>query len=134
MLLSYASASLKQYTPSIRAWFDFCQDKDLDCLTPTKTNLLGFLAKRRQMGDSYSTLGTHRSAVSLLSNDRVGKDLDVSMFIKGVYRSSGVRPRYSAVWDISIVLNYLKELKPDSLLKITMKTVMLLALSTAQRC
>jgi len=45
-------------------------------------------------------------------------------------------PRYASVWDVNIVLKYLKQISNDemSLKDITLKLTMLLAVLTGQRC
>lgn len=53
--------------------------------------------------------------------------------MKGVSRLKPRRPKYTSNWDVSIVLKYLEELDISSLENITFKTIMLLALCTAQR-
>ncbi|MES9902005.1 MAG: tyrosine-type recombinase/integrase [Sedimenticola sp.] len=56
--------------------------------------------------------------------------------MKGVFNDRPVLPRYTAIWDVSIVLNYIKALAPVddlSLKLLTKKLVMLMALLSAQR-
>ena len=61
----------------------------------------------------------------------------VSRFLKGVYESRPSLPRYKDIWDVSVVLNYLKTLPPteeSNLKDVTLKTVMLVVLLSGQRC
>ena len=61
----------------------------------------------------------------------------VTRYLKGVFNTRPSFPRYKQVWDVTIVLKFLKSLDPlDSLsLKdLTLKTTMLLALLSGQRC
>ena len=61
----------------------------------------------------------------------------VSWFLKGVFESRPSLPRYKDIWDVSVVLDYLKALPPLeelSLKDITHKTVLLVALLSGQRC
>ena len=56
--------------------------------------------------------------------------------MKGVYLDKPPKPKYSELWDVKVVLNYLKTLHPLqslSLKQLTLKLVTLLALTTAQR-
>lgn len=92
-------------------------------------------------GLSFSTLNVARSAVSQLisrgESSSIGENVLIKRFFKGVFRNRPPTPRYTQTWDIGQVLTYLKNLGPtDSLdLKtLTLKTVMLLALCSAQRC
>jgi hypothetical protein len=57
-------------------------------------------------------------------------------FLKGVYNKRPSLPRLQETWDVSVVLNYFKKLAPAkhlSLKDLTLKTVMLMALVSAQR-
>ena len=56
--------------------------------------------------------------------------------LKGIYHLRSPLPRYSLTWDVVKVTSYLRTLFPLEQLKLktlTMKTVMLCALSSAQR-
>ena len=55
----------------------------------------------------------------------------------GVFVNRPALPRYKQIWDVSVVLEYLKSVGDNtqlSLKDLTMKTTMLLALVTGQRC
>lgn len=53
--------------------------------------------------------------------------------MKAVSKVRSSRPKYNSTWDVATVLSYLESLDLSSLENLTLKTVMLLALSTAQR-
>jgi integrase len=56
--------------------------------------------------------------------------------MKGIYQQRPSVPRYEHIWDVSVVLNYLKTLSPVrelSLKDLSLKLLMLLALTTGQR-
>ena len=53
--------------------------------------------------------------------------------MKGVFKLRPLRAKYFGTWDVSIVLSYLEQLDESNMEKLTYKTVMLLALSTAHR-
>lgn len=137
LLSSLAPNTLKQYYSSLRAWKSFCiQNPDFSYKNPTKLSTLIFLTQRFNNGASYATLNTDRSAISLISVEKIGDDLEIARFFKGVYRLRPIKSRYVFTWDTNIVLNYLKKLDLNdhnyfSLL--SKKLVMLLALGTAQR-
>ena len=60
----------------------------------------------------------------------------IARLLKGVYILRPPTPRYSSTWDVSKVTDYLKTLAPLrelSLKSLTLKTVMLCALASAQR-
>ena len=73
------------------------------------------------MNDDKQSIGSHPLIVRLL---------------KGIYLLRPPTPRYSSTWDVSKVTDYLKTLAPLnelSLKSLTLKTVMLCALASAQR-
>ena len=81
-------------------------------------------------------MNTYRSAVSLLSTEKIGEDLLISRFFKGISKLRTPKPKYAFTWNVSIVLNYLRSLYPLcnlNLSHLTYKTVMLIALCTAHR-
>ena len=91
-------------------------------------------------GSCYSAVNTARSALSSFlvtdSGMTVGNSLLVKRLMKGIFELKPPMSRYSVIWDVNIVLDYLKnfslhEEMPLSIL--TYKLVMLLALTTRQR-
>ena len=54
--------------------------------------------------------------------------------LKGVFEKKPARPRYSSIWVVNIVFDYLNQLPEDIQLKeLTLKLTMLLVLLTGQR-
>ena len=100
------------------------------------SSLVKFLTKKFEQGASYGTLNSYRSAISLISPNKIGDDQLISRFLKGVFKLKPSFPKYSFTWDVSIVLNHIAKFFPLENLtfeKLTLKTVMLLSLATAQR-
>ena len=88
-----------------------------------------------QKGYGYSTINSVRAALSSVND--TGSEPLVCRFMRGVFNLRPARPRYSSIWDVSIVLNYLRRLVPAANLSLHMlsaKLVTLLALVTGQRC
>lgn len=86
--------------------------------------------------NSYSSINTIRSAVSLLMGNEIGNHALVKRFCKGVGALKPPRPRYDFVWDPAPVLTKLAACYPHeslSLETVTKKLVLLLALATGQR-
>lgn len=57
--------------------------------------------------------------------------------MKGVFNTRQPTPKYSEIWDVDVVLQYLELLKPlekITLKELSLKLVMLLALTSGQRC
>ena len=93
-------------------------------------------------GLSYSSVNTARSALSNLLqlsdvNVPFGELLVVKRFMKGLYEVRPSFPRYQSIWDVSVVLNYLRK-KTDgpeiSLKEITLRLNFLLCILSGQRC
>ena len=101
-----------------------------------------FLTDCYHEGKGYSTINTYRSALSTtlcsMNDDRdsLGSHPLIARLLKGVYILRPPTPRYSSTWDVSKVTDYLKtlaSLRELSLKSLTLKTVMLCALASAQR-
>ena len=104
-------------------------------------NGIDFLATLFTSGLGYSAINTARSALSsvliLLNNITFGTHPLVARFLKGVFQLKPSLPRYSSIWDVSVVLQHLRSLGPPTQLELkslTKKTTMLLCLLTGQRC
>ena len=134
-LSSIDKSTLRQYATSLKQWQEFCTRKNLDFFEVKTKHFLKFLVERYNAGASYGILNSCRSAISLVSKTKIGEHPNVKRVMKGVFRQRPPRPKYESTWDVSIVLEYLEKFNERDLdlEKITLKTVMLLALSTAQR-
>ena len=66
----------------------------------------------------------------------IGEHPAISRVLKGAYQSRPPVPRYSAFWDVGVVIEYLMPLGHNeslSLRMLTLKTTMLLALTRLSR-
>lgn len=136
MLSSIATSTLKQYSSALKAWHTFCLDFNKNEFDPSTQDVLHFLNEIKIKGASYGTLNAHRSALSLVSSTKIGEHPLITRFMKGVFRENPTRPKYLATWDVSTVLNKLKEQYPLaelSLQSLSEKLTMLLLLSTGHR-
>ena len=136
MLASISTSTKKQYQGSLDKWSKYCVDSNTDPLHPSVSDVLRFLKISFDIGSSYGTLNTIRSAISLISSERIGSHSLITRFLKGCYNLKPSKPKYSATWDVNIVLDYLDDMPETKLLSLkdlTMKTVTLLALVSAQR-
>ena len=93
-----------------------------------------------EKGFTYSAINTAHSALSsfvqLDDGSSVGKNPLISRLLKGVFQSRAPKPKYSEVWDVQIVLSYLKTLHPVDSLRLkdlSFKFLMLLLLVSGQR-
>lgn len=136
MLSSISSNTLKQYSVSFKLWWEFCVHRQIDIFNPSIPMILTFLSEQFNLGSSYGSINSHRSALSLLLGSNIGSDETIKRLLKGIYKQKPSRPKYSSTWNPDIVLNYLSGLFPNTeinLEKLTRKMVTLLALCTAQR-
>ena len=137
----WRSGTSKQYQTYLKRWEKYYQSKGLKKFEATVENGIYFLATLFSAGLGYSAIDTARSALSsvlvLPNNITFGSHPLVVQFLKGVFEVKPSLPRYSRIWDVAAVLQYLKMLGPASeldLKTLTTKTTMLLCLLTGQRC
>lgn len=133
---SLSKNSLKQYNVTLKKWWFFCSTRDKDPFNFDIPFILEFLTNIFNSGVSYSSLNTYRSALALIFGKRFSENDIVTRFLKGVFRSRPSFPKYQTTWDPNVVLIYLTRFFPNeeiSLLQITKKAAVLLALSTGQR-
>jgi len=120
-------------------WCTYCWERNINPFSPSLSEVLSFLTLLFSTGIGYSALNTARSALStfiVCDNLPIGKHPLVCRFLQGVFNQRPSLPRNNVTWDVSIVLRYLQQLWPISnlsLKELTIKCVMLLALTTGQR-
>lgn len=140
IMASWRTGTTKQYDVYLKRWEQFCQSKGINRLDASVENGIDFLATLFTSGLGYSAINTARSALSsvliLPNNITFGTHPLVAQFLKGVFELKPSLPRYSSIWDVSVVLQHLRSLGPPTQLhlKSLTKTTMLLCLLTGQRC
>ena len=101
-----------------------------------------FLTTLYEEGLSYSSINSARCVLSAILNMpgsahlTFGEHPGVKRFMKGIFQSRLPLPRYSKTWDVNSVLQYISSMGDSqdlSLKNLTLKLVMLVALTTAQR-
>ena len=140
MCSSWSKGTNKQYQSAWIIWTNWCRMRGLDTCNVLISQFLDFLSEQFHLGKSYSILNTYRSAISsthvFIDNMKIGQHPLVVRFFKGLSILRPPMPRYTTVWDVDLVLKYLKTLSPseDLCLKLlSFKLVALIALVTAQR-
>lgn len=127
---------MNQYESSLKAWWLYCHKNKLNFYDSSSIHVIRFLTELFNSGIGYSSLNTHRSALSILLGKNITTDDCVNRFLKGAYRLRPPRPKYDYTWDPSLVLIYFASYFPYenvNLQDLTHKTVALLALATSQR-
>ena len=104
------------------------------------SNVINFMAERYTDGTGYRTACLNRSALNSYVTITEGMTLTdhplVRRFVAGVFNTRPPMPRYVQVWDIGIVISYLRGLgeTPNLSLKLlTLKLNALLSILTSQR-
>lgn len=139
MLQSLRDSTQKQYSTYLKRWEQFCCERKISRNDITVNNVLKFLMSLYTSGLKYSAINTARSALSCFdcdSSDTIGNHPLIKRFLKGVNESRPTQSRYSHVCDVKQVFDMFRQWKPNdqlSLKDLTLKTVMLVALVTAQR-
>ena len=109
-------------------------------------NVLGYLHSLYEKGLAYSALNTARSAISNVGGSYIqpnytitpiGKHPLVRRYLKEIFNKQKPVPEYNTIWSVDLVLDYLSLLWPldkITLKELTLKLVMLIALTTGQHC
>jgi hypothetical protein len=123
-----------------KLWLGWCDGRNLDPFSVSVIEIIEFLSSEFQKNKSYSTLNSYRSmlsgTVSPIDGFAVGKHPTITQFMKGVYNLNPTKPKYCTVWDVSIVLKYIKSLPCNGNLlfkDLSYKLVILVALVSADR-
>lgn len=137
---SWRSSTARQYEIYFKKWHNFCTLRNKNPFQYDEILVVEFLVKLFHTGLKYSAINTARSALStFLVNDfglTIGNSPIVKRLLKGVFEMKPPLARYSVIWDVNIVLDYLRHLYPNEELPLsilTFKLAMLLALVTKQR-
>lgn len=135
MLASLSNNTLKQYQPCIIAWTKYAQELGLSVTKPSSSDIITYLTKKFHEGLSYGSLNSIRSALSLIVGSHLGTDEKIKRLFKGFFKLRPSAPKYNDTWDVSKVLEYIRENYKDinNLETLTKKTVTLLILATGQR-
>ena len=141
ILASWRSGTSKQYKSYLDRWKSYCSDHEIDMFNPGLENAIEFLTQLFSSGIGYSAINTARSAlpsiITLSRGTPIGEHPLICRFVKGVFELRPSLPKYTEIWDVAIVLNYLKTLDPPqglTLKNLTLKTSTLLCLLSGQRC
>ena len=139
---SWRQSTRKQYGTYLKKWQAFCRCRDLDSQCTSVENVVEYLSKLfHRLNLSYSAISCARSALaSVITLDKntctISSHPLVIRFMKGVFHLRPPLPRYNNIWDVRVVLDYLRQKSPASRLslrELTHKLCMLLALTSAQR-
>lgn len=120
----------------------YLSKRQADPIHPTISMAVDFLTTLYDEGLSYSSINSARCALSAILESPVsaystfGEHPDVKRFMKGIFQTGPPLPRYCKTWDVNLVLQYIGSMGNSQelyLKDLTLKFVMLVALTTAQR-
>ena len=119
-----------KYECVVRKWHKYCERDGLDVQATTNT-FLNFLGEEfdRNLGHSYIR-GYTAALAPYIGN------VDPSLrkkLMRGIYNRRPSKPRYSAIWDVDIVLSYVGAMITDKFMDLTLKTVALFMLLSGSR-
>lgn len=135
LISSLSSATLRQYNVPLKAWWIFV-NKTYDPFSTTPNIIMEFLLEKYNKGDSYGTLNTARSAISLIVPEDISNNVIIRRFFKGIFKLRPTKPKYTQTWNTDSVLDFISKLSPLetlSLKQLSEKLIILLALVTAHR-
>ena len=140
IVASWRHSTKKQYSVYIKKWIQFCRERQISSISPTLSQVLGFLTGLFDKEYSYSVINIARSALSafgiVINNVSVGENATIIRLLKSVYNLRPPKPKSAKTWVVSKVLSFLQKLSPAkfiSLKELTLKLAMLIALSSACR-
>ncbi len=103
-------------------------------------SVLDYLSSLFDRGLAYNTINVHKSAISHShagwDGTKVGTHRLVQKLMLGAYNQRPPTPKYPYIWDVDTVLAYIRSQGDNQSLSdgaLTLKTAMLLALTTAAR-
>ena len=141
IIQAWRPGTQKQYKYYLQKWEQYCCERSINPIYPNVGTAIDFLHGFLKKGLSYSTLNTVRSALSNvvqpIDNFTFGTRPLVTRYMQGVFVIRPALPRYKQIWNVSVVLKYIKPLgdnKQLTLQDLTMKIIMLFGLVTGQRC
>ena len=115
ILKSWRQSTLKQYVVYAKLWYRFA----MQGLRPTLRNIVEFLVHLHSKGFTHDQICSARSAVAVISDvENIGKHPDIKRLMKGLFESNPTYPKYTCVWDVQILFNYLRKLPHQSVLPV----------------
>lgn len=112
LMASWRKSTGKQYATYLSQWVTYCKNKQLDVTHATINDGLDFLTLLYKQGVGFSAINTARSALSsaITPADKTtfGEHPLVTRFLKGTFELRPSLPRYTTIWDVGIVLTYLR--------------------------
>ena len=136
IMQAWRKSTKRQYLSYYNKWISYCRDHHINSHVVNVHVIMAFLKHLLDKNYSYSAINTAKSALSLLGNMTERDTELLKHFMRGAFNKKTPTPKYKFIWDVAVVLEYLESKGPNesmSLREITLKLVMLLALTSGQR-
>ena len=116
--MSRRPGSIAGYELAWNKWVSWCCQQQIDPVCAPLSGILNYLSTLFEKGLQYRTINSHRSAISAyhdyVDGKPFGKHLRVYALLIGVFNQRPPQPRYTFVWEVEIVLVYLKTNMSDN--------------------
>lgn len=137
---SRRGSTLSHYESGWRKWNSWCIERKIDPVRCPITDIIEFLSVMFKKGFLYNTVAGYRSAISAfhipINGQKIGEHPRVSSLLSGMFNLRPPVPKHDFIWDVGIVISYIKSLEENSELKLPIlskKLAILLALTSASR-
>lgn len=110
LMASWRKGTTKQYKVYLDRWQQFCHEREIDVFQPDIGQGVEFLVSLFTSGLGYSAVNTARSAlfstIMLKGGGKFG-------CMKGIFELKPALPKYTEIWNVNVVLQFLKTFDPD---------------------
>ena len=134
------SGTITHYESSWHKWNSWCVRRQIDPIKCPLTHILDFLTECFHEGFQFNTIARFSSAIAAyhdpIGGITVGSNPRVSAFLSVIFNSRPPQPKYTFIWNVKRLIEFLTTLPYDSdlsLKDLTLKLTMLLALTSAAR-
>ena len=132
---------ITNYESSFQKWVSWCSEGQVNPFQANLKDILNYLAYLFQEGYQYRTINSHRSAISAyhphIDGRPVGEHPKLCDLLAGAFNQRPPQPRYTFIWDVDVVLKFIKSNMGNDLDlsegDLAHKLTALLALAAAQR-
>ena len=104
--------SIASYKLAWNEWTSWCVREKTDPFCAPLTKIVNYLSTLFDEGFQYQTVNANRSAVSAFHNfvngEPVGKHPKIGALPTGIFNEIPPQPRYSFIWNVDVVLTYIK--------------------------
>ena len=128
---SWRTTTRSRYESVLRRWFIYASSRNTYPGTPDLNTVLSFMHGMCINGCLYSGLCAARSALSSIvmikGYAKLSEHPFISLYLKGIYNRCPPLPKYTSIWDISLVSDYYNSIETNDKLQfkdVVKKTVM----------